>query len=147
MSTPGKTVLKSNGKRGLKIAGKGAVYDENGECKPCCCQPKVIAQTITNSGNPVWDLTPYQGPGQATPGAYWRLIELGSCYPGYYPWYGAGCVDANGEMIGLPDQFYGNSYDGYMYLQQGCPDIDFYSQEIIQWPALGCQDQTLRYTC
>jgi len=144
MPEQGKTVVRETGKRGLRPTGKAGVYDDQGECPECCCQEKVIAQTITNSQNRVWDLTPYQGMHIGTPGAFWRLIDLGSCYPGNYPWYGAGCIDEDGVLVGLPPSFTGSSYNGYMYLQQGCEFEDDYGFILIQWPKLGCQEQTPR---
>jgi hypothetical protein len=115
MPEQGKSVVLESGKRGIHKSGKGAVYNEDGKCKTCCeCEPFVLASDVTNSSHPSFDLTPYQGPDQAPPGTYWRLIELGSCYPGGDPWYGAGCVDGDGRLVGLPNQFTsGYYYNGY----------------------------------
>src|SRR3972149_4630047 len=93
------------------------------------CSPFVLASATTYSGAP-WDLRPYQGPGQAPPGSYWRLMEMGYCTP-----YGQGCVDASGTLVGLPDFFYSSyAYAGYMQLQIGC--LDAANNRII-WPG-GC---------
>ena len=90
METQGKTVLSESGKRALRKTGKGALFDENGNCPDCCCQITVLASFVTNFEVQAWDLTPYQGEDMASPGAFWRLIEVGNCYPSTYPWYGAG---------------------------------------------------------
>jgi len=149
MATQGKTVILETGKRGLRQSGKGALYDEDGKCPECCCKIKVLASFVTNSQNPVWDLTPYQGERMASPGAFWRLIEMGSCYPGYYPWYGAGCVDANGKLVGLPNEFRsGYSYNGYMQLQIGCENENDEHQvdPHIDWPGT-CRTPSPVYSC
>lgn len=145
MATQGKTVVLESGKRGLLQGGKGAVYDENDACQECCCKIKVLGAYVTNSQNPVWDLTPYQGEHKASPGAYWRLIEMGNCYPRGYPWYGAGCVNNKGRLVGLPNQFQSNYYyNGYMQLQIGC--LDPLDPNYIIWPG-SCQTRTPRYSC
>ncbi len=142
MPTPGKAVVRQSGKRGVNASGKAMVFDQDGCCRSCCpCVPYVLASRVTNSSNPVWDLTPYQGPTKATPCSFWRLIEVGTCYPYAYPWYGAGCVDSDGRLVGLPDQFVtGFAYDGYMELQIGCQSPDGLS---ILWPGT-CQTQSSR---
>jgi hypothetical protein len=91
-----------------------------------CCQPKVLAKEITNSSNPVWDLTPYQGDGMAPPGARWRLRETGSNLL-----YGNGTVDKNGKLTDLTSEFRSSySYDGYMQLEIGCVQ----NNGQIKWP-------------
>ena len=149
MATPGKTVILESGKRGLRPTGKGGVYDEDGKCPECCCKIKVLGSFTTNSQNPVWDLTPFQGDDQASPGAYWRLIEMGSCYPGSYPWYGAGCVNEDGKLVGLPNQFTsGFYYNGYMELQIGCENEndEHETSPHIDWPG-NCRTPTPVYSC
>ena len=144
MADPGMAVILVGGKRGLRPGGKSAVFNEGGHCPGCCCEPLVLDSFITNSMNPCWDLTPHQGPGQASPGSFWRLIETGSCYPYDYPWYGAGCVNAKGQLIDLPSQFCSTyAYDGYLELQIGCLNAD---GSIIRWPGL-CRAETARYSC
>lgn len=83
MATPGMAVILVGGKRGLRPGGKAAVFNIDGECPGCCqCEPFVLGSFTTNRYyNPCWDLTPYQGPGKAPPGSFWRLIETGYCYP------------------------------------------------------------------
>lgn len=150
MATAGKTVVRKGGKRGLLAGGKGAVFNADAECPECCCppcEPFVLASFTTNAQNPVWDLTPYQGPDQAPYCAYWRIIEVGYCYPYGYPWYGAGCVDRDGRLVGLPDQFVSHySYDGYLELQIGCLEIDEWGGEQIHWPG-DCQPYSWRFPC
>ena len=83
------------------------------KCSDDCsqCEPSVIASYTTNGDNPTWDLTPYQGDGIGKPNALWRLYERGR-------------IDENCKLEGLPSQFKSNyTYDGYMELQQGCPDV------------------------
>ncbi|MCL2645585.1 MAG: hypothetical protein FWD61_01105 [Phycisphaerales bacterium] len=158
MSAAGKTVVLKDeddeagssggraGKRGLLPGGKGAVYDADGHCTFCCgCKPKVLGSYVTNAEtSPTWDLTPYQGPHQAPSNSYWRLIELGSCYPGGYPWYGAGCVNNRGQLVNLPDEFRsGYYYNGYLELQIGCYDPE---DDLIHWPGT-CQPTSPRYSC
>ena len=145
MATAGKAVVRPGGKRGVRLGGKAATFDAEGFCIECCsCEPFVLASFTTNPQNPCWDLTPYQGPDQAPPGSFWRIIEMGSCYPSGYPWYGAGCVDGDGQLVGLPNQFCSNySYDGYLELQIGC--LSFEGTQII-WPGT-CQTPTARYSC
>jgi len=149
MATRGKTVVLESGKRGLLKSGKGAIYDEEDKCKKCCCKIKVLGSFTTNSSNPVWDLTPFQGDHMASPGAYWRLIEMGSCYPGSYPWYGAGCVNSHGRLVGLPNQFRsGYPYNGYMQLQIGCFGENDGHQVTphIDWPGT-CRTPSPVYAC
>jgi hypothetical protein len=146
MAGAGMAVILAGGKRGLRPGGKAAVFNADGECPGCCqCEPFVLGSFTTNRYyNPCWDLTPYQGPGQAPPGSYWRLIEIGMCYPYSYPWYGAGCVNSEGRLVGLPSQFCSNYYyDGYMELQIGCYDP---TDNRIHWPGT-CQPLSTRYSC
>lgn len=115
------------------------------KCKFCCCcnecEPTVLGKKTTNGYSaPTWDLTPFQGPGKGPAHAYWRLIELGVCFPGEYPWYGTGCVNVAGTLVGLPAVFTTiYYYNGYMELQIGC--IDPYDSNFIIWPGL-CQNRT-----
>jgi len=83
------------------------------------------------------------GPGVATPCAFWRLIETGSCYRYSHPWYGAGCVDSTGRLVGLPSSFTSQySYNGYMQLQIGCRSA---SGTQINWPG-SCQPTSSVYS-
>jgi len=129
------------GKRGLLPGGKGAVYNDDGNCAFCCaCEPKVLAWYTTNANtNPVWNLRPYQGIRKAPPNSYWRIIEMGACLL-----YHQGCVDKQGRLVGLPDEFRSNYYyDGYMELQIGCYDP---KDGLIHWPG-HCQPTSWRYSC
>ena len=146
MPEHGKSVIMESGKRGIHESGKGAVFDEEGACATCCgCEPETLASATTNRNLPPWDLTPYQGDHMAPPRSYWRLIEMGSCYPGGYPWYNAGCVNGSGRLVGLPNQFTsGYYYNGYMELQIGCLDPE--DQYYILWPG-SCQTRTWVYSC
>ena len=146
MDIAGKAVVLEGGKRGLLPGGKAGVYDADGNCSTCCgCDPVVLGAFTTNRGSsPCWDLTPYQGQHKAPPHSYWRLIEMGSCYPGSYPWYGAGCVDGHGELVNLPNQFCSNYYyNGYIQLQIGCYDP---TDDLIHWPGT-CRTTSPRYSC
>lgn len=143
MPTAGKARLFKVGKRSLRTTGKAQLFTTSGRCSECCT-PYVLASFTTNSSNPTWNLTPYQGPGKATPCAFWRLIETGSCYPYSYPWYGAGCVDSTGRLVGLPSSFTSQySYNGYMQLQIGCRSA---SGTQINWPG-SCQSTSSVYSC
>jgi len=143
MATAGKTRLFKTGKRSLRSNAKAQIFTTSGRCSECCT-PYVLASAVTNSGNPTWNLTPYQGPGKATPCAFWRLIETGNCYPAAYPWYGAGCVDSTGQLVGLPSSFTSRfSYNGYMQLQIGCRSS---GGTQINWPGT-CQNLTNVYSC
>lgn len=144
MATAGKARLFKVGKRTLRTSGKAQLFNAAGHCSECCT-PYVLASFTTNRNTaPCWDLTPYQGPGKATPCAFWRLIELGNCYPGSYPWYGAGCVDKEGRLVNLPSQFCSNYYyNGYMQLQIGCRSA---SGTQINWPGT-CQPTSAVYSC
>ena len=126
------------GKRGLLPGGKGAVYDDDGNCAFCCgCEPKVLGYYTTNSSTPIWNLRPYLGPGKAPPHSYWRVIEVEGCLL-YYQ----GCVDKQGRLVDLPDEFRSNySYNGYMELQIGCYDP---KDGLIHWPGT-CQSTSYRY--
>lgn len=105
------------------------------KCKECdSCEPKIIASFTTNRDNPIWDLTPYQGAGIGDPNATWRLWERS-----YNLEYQRGNIDEDGTLVGLPNQFVSTySYDGYMELQQGCPnwccDENDWCDEV-QWPS------------
>jgi hypothetical protein len=144
MATAGKAKIFKTGKRSLRTTGKAQVFTTGGRCAECCT-PTVLGSFTTNrSTAPCWDLTPYQGPGKATPCSLWRLIEMGSCYPSSYPWYGAGCVNAEGRLVNLPNQFCSNYYyNGYMQLQIGCLSADGTQ---INWPG-SCRTPTARYSC
>lgn len=150
MASHGKTVILESGKRGLRETGKGALFNEDGLCSDCCgCEIKVLASAVTNYYYPPWILTPYQGDKQASPDAFWRLIEMGSCYPSMYPWYGFGCVNEDGKLEGLPGAFQSMyPYDGYMQLQIGCErENDKHQVEPhIDWPG-SCQTPTPVYRC
>ena len=77
-------------------------------------------------------MTPYQGNGVGKPNALWRLYELSGGVE-----YNRGRIDENGKLEGLPSQFKSNyTYDGYMELQQGCPDVCCYDLWCgnIKWP-------------
>jgi len=146
MGETGKAVVLESGKRGVHASGKVGVFNAEGECPSCCgCEPFTLASATTNRNSPPWNLTPYQGDHMAPPHSYWRLIEMGSCYPRWHPWYGAGCVNGSGRLVGLPNQFQsGYYYDGYMQLQIGCLDPD--DPNYILWPG-SCQSRTPRYSC
>lgn len=150
MPESGKSILLDDGRRGLLSSGKSAVYNSSGECEDCCggggdecdpCEPFVLArQTTHRDTNRCWDLTPYQGPDMAPTCSFWRIIETEDCYPHDHPWYGAGLVDMDGRLVGLPNQFcstYG--YNGYVELQIGC-----LSGSSVIWPNI---DQGARGNC
>ena len=106
-------------------------------CEDGCdeCETRVIASFTTNRNNPIWDLTPYQGPGIGTPNAKWRLWERS-----YGLEYVVGNIDSDGTLVGLQSQFESSYYyDGYMELQQGCTnrccDDYIYWCEDITWPS------------
>ncbi len=141
MGTPGKTVLRPSGKRGLHPNGMGVLFNPDGTCASCCPQALLLASYITNAEYPIWDLTPYQGPEMAIPWSYWRLIEMSYCWPLEFPWYGAGYVNQFGVLYGLPNYFESYYfYNGYMQLQLGRP----IPGNLIQWPGY-CQTETPRY--
>jgi len=128
----GKITLFAKGRIGVLKGGMIAAYNKDGECTTCCggdCKPYVMARKTTNSANPVWDLTPYQGPGKARIGStHWRIIESN-----YRLNYGSGTVDDERELVSLPNQFRTTySYNGYMELQIGCED----ENGNIEWPSL-----------
>ena len=105
------------------------------KCNDDCteCTPRIIASFTTNPDTPVWDLTPYQGDGVGTPNRKWRLFERGAGLE-----YESGEIDANGQLVGLPDEFVSHySYDGYMELQEGCIDhccSELYNCTPDYWP-------------
>jgi len=130
----------------------GAFTESAVQARNSPCKPRVLGASITNSTDPVrrcWELILFLGtnPFRAachTRCGFWRLIELGDCYPGGYPWYGAGCIDENGVLIGLPDEFCsGFPYDGFMELQIGCLSAD---ETVIEWPG-ECQTTTPVFDC
>lgn len=108
----------------------------------CECEPHVLAkESVHRTHNRVWDLTEFHGPGKGPPGGYWRLIELGSCYPSF-PWYGWGCINKRGELVGLPNNYTSTySYWGHLEIQIGCPCED--DEEFVCWPGT-CQPRTAR---
>ena len=134
------------GDTGIRVNDTGIIIaDTSDHC--CCapCSPKTVASFTTNAGNPNWDLTPYQGDHVADGGQFWRLIELGSCYPCGFNFYGKGCVNSDGRLVGLPSNFHsGQSYDGHMALQIGCQSATD-STKII-WPGTCCTPTAI-YTC
>ncbi|MEK7755384.1 MAG: hypothetical protein AAB654_25895 [Acidobacteriota bacterium] len=140
MGTPGMAVLRPSGMRGLHPNGMAVLFNPDGTCATCCPRALVLASYVTNAEHPVWDLTPYQGPGMAEPWSYWRLIEVGTCYPNEYPWYDAGYVNQTGQLYGLQTYFETPYfYNGYMELQIGRP----IPGDRIEWPGL-CQTITRR---
>lgn len=105
-------------------------------CSDDCteCPKKIITTAITNSANPIWDLRPYQGVGIGDPNTYWRVWERSGDVE-----YHRGEIDENGTLVGLPDQFETNyNYDGYMELQQGCPNICCGEDD---WEYVPCWDE------
>ncbi len=100
----------------------------------CDCVPKVLATGVTNRNNPIWNLTPYQGPGMGTPFASWRVWERSGNVE-----YHRGTISENGTLVGLPSKFESQYYyDGYMELQQGCPNIcctEEFCYDEIMWPS------------
>jgi len=112
--------LFAKGRVGVLKGGAIAVANKSGRCPDCCpCKPYVLARKTTNSSDPVFDLTPYQGKGIATKNnTVWRLLERGAGLN-----YGNGKVSREGELLNLPNSFRTNySYDGFMELQLGCTD-------------------------
>ena len=96
---------------------------------PCNCYPRVIASTVTNrsDGRDTWDLTPYQGIDIGTPGAMWRLRDVGEAHSENAnaacsgTIYNVGTINASGQLVGLPDKVVSKyNYNGYMELQEGC---------------------------
>jgi len=127
---------------------KNVAFDSK-ETIPCLycfsappCTPYVLGSHTTTGSLPTWDLRPFKGPGKGPiKDAYWRLIEMGSCFPGAHPWYGAGCVDGTGTLVGLPDSFTSAYfYPGYMELQIGCAcdNPGPYFVTAVCWPGI-CQ--------
>ena len=119
--------------------------------RACCCDcvVKVLSSFTTHRvTSPVWDLTPFQGEDMALPGSFWRLIEIGSCFPEAHPWIGFGCVDSTGTLDDLPDNFTSDyDYNGYMELQIGCEvDATASSAAYISWPG-ACQIETAVFAC
>ena len=105
------------------------------KCKDCSdCETKVIASFTTNRDNPIWDLTPYQGDGVGDPNTKWRVFEKSGGVQ-YYD----GDINENGKLVGLPNEFESSYYyDGFMELQQGCPDWCCNEEEYYcdpQWPS------------
>ena len=86
-----------------------------------CCTPQTLGSYTTNGSDPDranWDLSQYQKPGVGSPGAQYRLIEIG-----YGLEHGSGTFGPDGRPENLPDQFHSTyDYDGFMELQQGCTD-------------------------
>ena len=98
------------------------------------CNKKVIASTITNADNPIWDLRPYQGVGVGEANTHWRVWERS----GEVEYY-RGEIDETGTLVGLPDQFESTfDYDGYVELQQGCPNICCDEDD---WEFVPCWDE------
>ena len=129
--------INNKNKKLIWNKGKGKLI----VCELCpCCEPKVIASTITNrnDGRAEWNLKPYQNvKGLAAPGAYWRIRDVGEAHhddngkPCSGIIYNTGRVDKDGILTGLPDKFVSSySYNGYMELQIGCRD----ENGSIKWP-------------
>ena len=116
----GAITLFAKGRIGVLKGGAIAVYNKNGRCVNCCsCKPYILARKTTNSQDPVWDLTPYQGKGIAKKhNTVWRIKERSAGLV-----YGNGKVSSEGELLNLPSSFRTSySYNGYMELQLGCTD-------------------------
>jgi len=120
MGIPGQIFVLPNGKRGLlRGVGRVQVYTADGVCLAGEAQShmtEVLYEEDVTFAEYV-DLTEYQGPGEATPGNYWRLLYAGSGMWDNYPWIGAGLVGANGELINLPDGVYIGAGDGTIILR------------------------------
>ncbi|MCL2623412.1 MAG: hypothetical protein FWD31_07070 [Planctomycetaceae bacterium] len=114
-----------NGRGKIRQNGSLSVANANGKCPDCCCKPKVLAAHITENYG-MWNLTPWQGENQATPGTVWRLRETS-----YGLIYGSGDVDQNGRLVDLPDFFRSSYvYAGYMQIEIGCPQ----ENGSVRWP-------------
>jgi hypothetical protein len=100
----------------------------------CYWQERIRCQTVYRWA-PCWDLTPYQGDGQACP--------VYQCYgvwdPIQHVMFAVGSVDENGRLVGLPDEvcvdfgFYqGNYVDLCIYVNvvpcdgEDCDDAIWY---------------------
>jgi hypothetical protein len=85
----------------------------------CVCIKQIIASHVLKP-NTTWDMTPYQNVEGVTLGAQWRLFETGWCTG-----YNIGIVDADGNLVGLPDSFSATaSYDAYMSIYICCKNKD-----------------------
>src|SRR3990167_2346362 len=128
MPGTGTTKLTENGSRSINSAGRTNLCG--------ACFPFVLGRFTTNAGSQTrrcWNI-PFHGPGWAPCGHFWRIIEIGTCYPRGWPWYGAGCVDCDGTLLWLPGRFCSEfSYDGFMELQIGCLFPE--SPDYIVWPS------------
>ena len=118
------------------------------------CVPTVIAfHRVDSAADFVWDLTPYQGPGIAPPNTRWRIVTTRNVAPYIYdPWWGRGCIDGTGTLVGLPASV---DFTGILvpfsqtaYLVKGCPLGDPVTE--IRWPFVGASDPqpiTPAYPC
>ena len=144
MAAPGKVVLTPSGRRGLKINGKCAVALPDGTCPSCCgCIIATLGSKVL-APNQTWDLTPYQGPGMASPGAYWRIQRQVPCPPVPTNFFGWGCVDATGELEYLRDSI--QNYFPFTItaaLHIGCYDP---LSDLIHWPG-PCHEWTPTFIC
>jgi hypothetical protein len=128
--TDGAVYLNSKGRRMVAPSGKADVKNENLYHSCCCCKPYTLKTFTTELEQEKFDLTEYQGNGVAEPDHYWRVTNN---YTGYVPTV-FGCVDENGQLVGLPDSV---SSDAYKYtwvfrLEIGCKDE---TGNYIVWPA------------
>ena len=147
MAQPGKARLVYPGRRTVRENGKAQLFNTGGHCSECC-YPYVHAQFATFEDGFVWDLSPYQGIERALhPCAFWRIIEVATCFPVSHPWYIAGCVNAYRQFVGLPRQFRIQQfpYAGYLELQVGCRVQEIGGTRII-WPG-ECQANTPPFSC
>lgn len=144
MAEMGRAVLTAMGKRGLKANGKVALFLAGGTCPACCeCEMAVLGSRVL-APYQTWDLTPYQGPDQASPGAYYRIYRVVPCPSVPTNFFGEGCVDGYGELKALR-----NSIQNYftftitVELQIGCFDG---LVGLVHWPGT-CHPWTERPLC
>ena len=144
MGAPGKAALEAGGKRGLKPCGKAGCFLPDGTC-PCCspCKIETLGEKVL-APNQTWDLTPFQGPGKASPGAYYRIDPIVPCPAVWTNFFGRGCVDQQGELEHLRSSvrnFF--SYTITVALQIGCYDA---GEDKIHWPGT-CHPWTPKFSC
>lgn len=135
MATSGNAVL-GRGKRVLNPQGYARIFNAAGKCEDACCIV-VAAEEVTNEDNPIWVLPIDIGANVAC--AYWRLIETGTCWPPFFPWFGADVIDENGTFVNAPLVFESLfPHDGFIELQIGCKNED---GQTIDWSG-DCQINT-----
>jgi len=136
-------------------------------CTPLLLSNQAMSYLFSESGghyppDPATDsftvsLFPWQGNNIASPNSYWRILETSVASPGgnyggqggpfdHYPWGGAGRIDANGKLLGLPDDYHSNAALAWEISFSGdLPPKKLFSKGFLLQTGCGGQDNLVHW--